>query len=370
MSEDMLLWEETLFRDRSLFELDYQPEFFLHRDSQMNSLKFCARPAVHGARPVNAICLGPPGTGKTTAVKKLFEEIEAHTKRLVPVYVNCQMDSTRFGVLYQVHKKLFGHGPPSSGVSFKRIFEKVMSYIASKEIVLMVALDDFNYLFHEREVDQVLYTLLRAHETTPGVKIGVIAILSEPSMKYVLDPRVTSVFQPEEILFPLYSGSEIRDILIKRIENGFYHGVISEQVVDLVVDLTERAGDLRVGLDLLRRSALSAESRASRSIELQDVEQSFERSRLVHLNYAIKTLKPDELSLLKAAAEEGTCNAGQLYSRFSSETGAGYTRFHEILNKLDSIRLIDTDWSGPGFKGRSRIVRVRYDPDEIRSRIK
>ena len=41
MKPDMLLWEETLFKNRDLFELDYVPEHFDHRESQMNSLKFC-----------------------------------------------------------------------------------------------------------------------------------------------------------------------------------------------------------------------------------------------------------------------------------------------------------------------------------------
>ena len=68
---DMLLWEETIFRDRDLFELDHLPEHFLHRETQMNSLKFCIRPALQGGRPVNSLCLGPPGTGKTTFVHAL-----------------------------------------------------------------------------------------------------------------------------------------------------------------------------------------------------------------------------------------------------------------------------------------------------------
>ena len=39
------------------------------------------------------------------------------------------------------------------------------------------------------------------------------------------------------------------------------------------------------------------------------------------------------------------------FSRFHEQTGAGYTRFHEILNKLDAIRLINADFSGAGERG-------------------
>ncbi|VVB67540.1 ORC1-type DNA replication protein 2 [uncultured archaeon] len=365
----MLLWEETLFKDRDLFELDHLPEHFLHREAQMNSLKFCIRPALQGARPVNALCLGPPGTGKTTAIFKLFEEIEAHSSKLVPVHVNCQMDSTRYAVFYQLYKKIFGHAPPSSGVSFKRIFEKVAQASVDKDQVLIVALDDINYLFHEKEVDHVLYSLLRAHETCPGARMGVIGVLSEPNLNYVLDPRVVSVFQPEETVFPLYTREELRDILFRRVQLGFYPGVMAEDVLGAVVDYTDKSGDLRVGIDLLKRSGLSAEKRASKTITLQDVESSYERSRLVHLTYALKSLKEDELVVLRMAAEQENWRAGELFGRFHEKTGIGYTRFHEILNKLDAIRLIDTDFSGTGERGRSRVIRVRYEPGEILSRI-
>jgi cell division control protein 6 len=366
---DMLLWEETLFKDRDLFELDYLPEHFLHRQSQTNSLKFCVRPALQGARPVNAMCLGPPGTGKTTAIQKLFEEIQAHSTKVIPVHVNCQMDSTRYAVFYQLYKKIFGHAPPSSGVSFKRIFEKVAQASAERELVLIVALDDINYLFHEKELDHVLYSLLRAHETCPGARMGVIGVLSEPALNYVLDPRVVSVFQAEEVVFPLYTRGELLDILSRRVQLGFYPGVISEEVLSQVVDYTEKSGDLRVGIDLLKRAGLSAEKRASKSITLPDVDGSYERSRLIHLAFALKSLKEDERLVLRLAARQETSRAGEIFALFHEETGEGYTRFHEILNKLDAVRLIDTDFSGAGERGRSRIIRVRYEPGEILSRM-
>ncbi|MCJ7444702.1 MAG: AAA family ATPase, partial [Methanotrichaceae archaeon] len=132
----MLLWEETLFKDRELFELDHLPEHFLHREPQLNSLKFCIRPALQGARPLNVVCVGPPGTGKTTAIFKLFEEIESHTSRVIPVHVNCQLDSTRYTVFYQIYKKIFGHAPPASGISFKRLFERVAKHSAEKNVIL------------------------------------------------------------------------------------------------------------------------------------------------------------------------------------------------------------------------------------------
>ncbi|KQC15351.1 MAG: ORC1-type DNA replication protein [Methanothrix sp.] len=370
MKREMLLWDETIFKDREVLEFDHLPEHFAHREPQMESLKFCVKPVFAGGRPVNALCLGPPGTGKTTAVVKLFTEIEAHSTKVIPVHVNCQIDHTRHAIFLRIYSKLLGHSPPTSGVSFKRVLERIAKAMTTENRVIVVALDDVNYLFPEREVDRVLYTLLRAHETFPGFRAGVIAILSEPALSYIFDPRVGSVFQAEEVSFPLYSIEEIRDILGRRVHLGFYPGVVSGEIIDLVSDLTERAGDLRVGIDLLKRAGMEAERRASRIISKEDVDRAYERSRLVHLSSALKPLREDELLLLGLAAEMETSKAGDLYERFKDATGSGYTRFHEILNKLDAARLIDTDFSGPGHRGRSRVVRIRYDPKEVLDRIR
>jgi cell division control protein 6 len=370
MKRDILLWDETIFKDREVLEFDHLPEHFAHRESQMESLKFCVRPAFQGGRPVNVLCLGPPGTGKTTAVVKLFSEIEAHSSKVVPVHVNCQMDHTRHAIFLRIYSKVLGHSPPTSGVSFKRVLERIARTMTKENRVLVVALDDVNYLFPEKEVDRVLYTILRAHETFPGFRAGVIGILSEPALSYIFDPRVGSVFQAEEVSFPLYSIEEIKDILERRAQMGFYPGVVSEEIIEKVSDLTARAGDLRVGIDLLKRAGMEAERRASRTISEEDVDRAYERSGLVHLQSALKPLREDELLLLSLAAEMETSKAGDLYKRFQASTGSGYTRFHEILNKLDAARLIDTDFSGPGHRGRSRVVRIRYDPKEILDRVK
>ena len=369
MNKDLLMWEETIFRDHDLFELDHIPEYFVHREAQMEALKWCIKPAMRGARPLNALCIGPPGTGKTTAVHKLFEEIEKHTSRVVPVYINCQTNSTRYTVFSQIFKKLFNITPPSSGVSFKRIYEQINQRLADDEKVLVVTLDDINYLFHESEDEKVLYSLLRAHEIHPGARIGILSILSETGAEFHFDAKIESVYLPEEINFPRYSADEIHDILKNRVKLGFFPEVVSSEVLDKVVEYTELGGDLRVGIDLFKRSALHAETRASRTIALEDVEKAYETSRLVHLTYLLKSLKNEDKILLQLISDNPNIITGELYKKFHAKTKLGYTRYYETLGKLSSLKLVGANFTGKGIRGRSRIVSLRYNAEEIKKRL-
>ncbi len=74
MSEDpdegMLSWDESVFRDEHVFEIDYVPETFEHRETQMKSLQYALRPAVRGSRPLNAKVEGPPGTGRLPEARR------------------------------------------------------------------------------------------------------------------------------------------------------------------------------------------------------------------------------------------------------------------------------------------------------------
>jgi cell division control protein 6 len=335
----------------------------------MRELAFQIRPGLRGGRPLNTVCKGLPGTGKTTSVKKHFAEIEETTKKLVPVYINCQIDNTKFAIISQIYRKLAGHLPPASGTSFKQVFDAIARILIKEEIVLLVALDDANYLLYENEINKVLYTLLRSHETYEGTRIGVIVIVSDLDIDIprAVDARVASVFLPTEIDFPPYGDAEVREIMKARALQGLYQGVLSEQMLDLVVEQTLKSGDLRVGIDLLKRAALAAERAARRSIEKDDICNAYAISKYLHLANTVKTLKDEERQILKSLAERSTkeneMNAGDVYKSLKESTSIGYTRFYEIIKKMDAMRLVNLHYRDG--KGRTRIITLRYEPEKV-----
>jgi cell division control protein 6 len=369
MKKNLLMWDETLFRDPEVLEIDYVPEQFEFRDAQMRELSFQIRPGLRSGRPLNTVCKGLPGTGKTTSIRKLFAEIEETTKKLVPVYINCQIDNTKFAIISQIYKKLAGHLPPSSGTSFKQVFDAVARILIKEEIVLVVALDDANYLLYENEINKVLYTLLRSHETYEGTRIGVIVIVSDldVDLTRAVDARVASVFRPIEIYFPPYENAEIHEIMKARVMQGLFQGVLSEELLNLVVSQALKSGDLRVGIDLLKRATLSAERAARRSITREDICGAYEVSKYLHLSYTVKTLNDEEQLILKSFArrseKEHEMNAGEVYKAIKESLSIGYTRFYEIIKKMDAMRLINLHYRDG--KGRTRIITLRYEPAKI-----
>jgi len=370
MKRSLLMWDETLFRDPEVFEIDYVPEQFNHRDAQIRALAFQVRPGLRGGRPLNTVCRGLPGTGKTTSVRKVFAEIEEATKRLLPVYINCQIDNTRFAVFSQIYRRVFGHLPPASGVSFKQIFDAIARALLRDEQVLLVGLDDANYLLYNNEINDVLYPLLRSHEAYPGVRIGVVAIVSDMSvsLQTEVDARVASVFRPTEIYFPPYSGEEVHGILEERVLQGLYPNVLRPEMLDLVVEQTMKSGDLRVGIDLLKRATLSAEKAARRSIEREDICKAYEVSRYLHLAYSLRALRAEEREVLGRIAEmavrdDQEMNAGEVYHFVREKAGISYTRYYKMVQKFDAMRLLNLHYRQG--RGRTRLISLRYDPDRV-----
>jgi len=371
MGKNMLMWDETLFRDPDVFEIDYIPDQFSYREGQIMELSHLIRPAARGGRPLNSVLRGLPGTGKTTCTRKVFTEIEEMTTPIVPIHINCQFENTRYAVLSQIYFTLTGFRPSGVGRSFNTLFSAIAKKANETKRVLLIALDDANYLLYEKELNNLLYILLRSHETYPGTRIGIIVIISDMDIELgrELDGRVMSVFAPTEIYFPAYSKGEVHQILRERMLQGFYPNVISDEIFELVVERTHSVGDMRVGLDLLKRSALNAERDAAREIEETHVHDAFKVSKYIHLQYCIKALTAEEKTTLAIIAQREKSGeeltTGALFELVIEKVKVGYTRYYGIVQKLDAMQLIDLTYQAGKGRGRTRLLGLRYDPEKV-----
>lgn len=363
--EDILMHDESLFSNINAFDPDYVPPNYNYRDSQMEGMALAIRPAIGGGQPSNLVVLGSCATGKTTAVKKVFELVEKNTAKVVCVYINCQIHTTKFGIFSQIYKKIFGHLPPETGVPFTRIYTKIMQYLQKEKKSLVLALDDVNYLFQGKVINKVFYDVLRAYEEFPGVKTCIFAILSDLEFRFAFDKNVTTVFIPNDVIFQPYSLSEIQSILTDRVNAGFFPNVISEEIIEEIAMYTYEKGDLRIGINLLRTCGNIAESEAAREITKEHLDKAIGSLVPIDLSQTLNSLNDTERALLDIIMDsEEIYTAGNLSELFKEEKGVSYATFNRTLEKLEFLRLIDTKFTGKGVRGNSREIIPRFTSND------
>lgn len=369
MQQHYLMNDQTLFKDPEIFEYTYTPDTISYRDTQLMQLASALQPALHGMTPINTILRGPPGTGKTTCVRRIFREIEGVSPRVITIRVNCESEQTPFRVFATIFRKLFRQQPLLSGIPTWRLTDKIATELIKRKAVLIVCLDDANYLDHNGQLDAVLRNLLRMYEGYPGVKIGVVSTISTRIDHHLmhLDPSVLSVYQPQMIPFSPYGEEEVRAILYDRVRAGLYSGVVSSGILDLITRFTMETGDIRVGIDLLKLSAGSAERAARTRVLEDDVRKSFPTASASHIIHLLRSLKPDDERLLSHIAamkrqnRSVTITSGSLFDSFRKTRKISYTAYHNRLKKLAALRLISL--KRLAIKGNTREVVLRFDPD-------
>ena len=361
--KDMLMSDETIFKDEQVFAPNHTPDTLLFRDRELQSLVAMVKPGLRGGKPHNALVIGPPGTGKTTTVHFLFDEVERVSDKMVTVHINCKLSNTRFALMSEIHKKIFGFKPPNTGVPYSHVYEKVMRHLESRSICMVVALDDIDFLFEQKHANDILYDILRAYEQYPGARTGVIALLSKEDFKEVLVTKIYSIFMPQEIAFPPYSLAEAYEILTHRAKAGFYPGVLSSELVEYVAELTSSQGDLRIGITLLHSSGLLAESDGRKSISREDIDRAFEKkARFVTLKEKIAVLSAVEQKMLETIAGHMGIKSGELNEIMADSVNK--KTFSQAASKLELYGLIESSTVNMG-RGKSREFISRFPAEDV-----
>lgn len=346
----ILLSEESLFREDSVFNPDYLPDQFNFRDSQLKELTFAIRPAMRGGKPGNTFILGPPATGKTTAVKLVFNEVKKETSRVLTVHINCHMFSTAYKIFSEIHRLVFGLAPPETGIPLSKVREDVFTRLAKDKKTLIVALDDINYLFEKNTVNDILYMILRAHEAFKGVVTSVFAVATEEVL-HNLDDRVRSVFSPVRVNFPKYSSKEVFEILKKRCELGLYPSVMPDELLEKI---TFNSRDLRFGIELIRHVVITAESDASKSVTGKHLEKSL-------TSMSEQTDNDSSSKLLTIIRSRAPIESGELFKMVKENPDLeriSYTTFYRILQKLHKNETIEIELVSKQ-RGKTSVIRPR-----------
>jgi len=196
------LFKRFLIANADILEEDYIPPSLPCREVQKKEFAFCLSPLQRGLKPIDCLCHGKPGTGKTVLVRYVLKQLEENTNALT-FYVNCWENKTLTQVLDQMLKQVqLPIVDSDHSVKISRLKNKI------KRKQWVIALDEVDKL-SKKELSDVLYVLKNLG------KVGIICISNTRKYFLTLDPRITSRLSFKSVNFPPYLNEELFIILNK-----------------------------------------------------------------------------------------------------------------------------------------------------------
>ena len=268
-----------IFRDRNKLSPHYIPRRLPHREEQIRILHSIYSPMIKeikNAYPRFTQIIGPTGTGKTCTAIRFGEQITEYAEKegvnLKYIYINCKVEgATRYVLFRNLVRKLTPKISTRS-LSPEEMLQQFVEYLKMENLFTLIVFDEIDYFIQTNPKDHVIYDLTRTTEISPGETSSIIGeIFIAKSLKWHerLDPREKSTLGLGIIEFPRYTSQQIREILSDRVEEAFHPGVVGEDTLDLISDITANPpvnGDIRVGLDLLYYSGNLAENQGFRRV--------------------------------------------------------------------------------------------------------
>jgi cell division control protein 6 len=389
--------------------------------------------ALRGDTPSNILIYGKTGTGKTASAKFVSEELESTSKKFeVPCeveYINCEVTDTQYRVLAQLANKFIDKNEavvearleelrdaesrvtdhddsaPLAGTEFDsvgelrrriddleadlaefepvpmtgwptdRVYSTFFDAVDYHERVVVIMLDEIDKLV-EKSGDDTLYNLSRMNSELENSRVSIIGISNDLKFTDFLDPRVKSSLGEEEIVFPPYDATQLRDILQQRADVAFKSDTLSEDVIPLCAAFAaQEHGDARRALDLLRTAGELAERDRTDIVEENHVRQAQEKIELDRVVEVVRTLPTQSKLVLFATIlleKNGVhnINTGEvfnIYKRLCGEVDADVLtqrRVTDLISELDMLGIVNAVVVSKGRYGRTKEISLSVPIEE------
>lgn len=418
---DDLLSGEPIFENKEVLRPSYTPRQLPHREEQINNMATILVTALRGETPSNILIYGKTGTGKTASAKFVSEELENTSEKYeVPCdvqYINCEVTDTQYRVLAQLANTFIEENEqyidqrlteleelcerasetpsslsetsfdsvteieeeiqsleddrdelesvPMTGWPTDRVYSTFFEAVEYDERVVVIMLDEIDKLV-EKSGDDTLYNLSRMNSELENSRVSIIGISNDLKFTDFLDPRVKSSLGEEEIVFPPYDATQLKDILQHRAEVAFKTGSLSDDVIPLCAAFAaQEHGDARRALDLLRTAGELAERDRTDSIEEAHVRRAQEKIELDRVVEVVRTLPTQSKLVLYAIIlleRQGVrnINTGEvfnIYKRLCAEIDVDVLtqrRVTDLISELDMLGIVNAVVVSKGRYGRTK----------------
>ncbi len=375
---EKMLSSSRIFKNKEVLRHSYTPESLPHRKEQIENLASVMVSALKGETPSNIMIYGKTGTGKTATVKFVGRELEKTGERLnIPCYVcyiNCEIIDTQYRVLATL-ARMFERNVPMTGWPTDQVYSEFKMAIDTKDQTLIIVLDEIDKLV--KKGDEILYSLSRINSELDRARVSIIGISNDLKFTDYLDPRVRSSLGEEEIVFPPYDASQLRDILAQRAERAFYDNILDDSVIPLCAALAaQEHGDARKALDLLRVSGEIAERENADRVEASHVRTAIEKIEKDHVFEVIRTLPIQSKLILfgmvllarKGLREFTTGEVYDVYRHLCRKLSMDVLtqrRISDLISELDLLGIVNTVIVSKGRYGRTREITLNVPKETV-----
>lgn len=344
MFKDMLSSGETLFKNEKALDFSFVPKMLPYRENQQHQIANAIKPLFQERNGKNLLIHGPPGIGKTAAIRWIFRDLEDETDDIIPVYINCWQRNTTYKILIEMCD-ILGYKFTQNKKS-DELF-KIIRTMLNKQPGVVFAFDEIDKV----EDYDFLYSILEEI-----YKKTVLLITNYKVWINNLDERIKSRLLPELIEFRQYSRQETEGILKDRVKYAFVTNIFEEEAFRLIADKTYELKDIRSGLFIMREAALSAEDASSKTVRMEHVKNALSKLNDFSVQSS-DTLDESVKPILELIKKHKEIKIGDLYKLFSEKSGMPYRTFTRRIKNLEQARFVTLDKVVGGAEGSTTIVK-------------
>lgn len=343
---DVLMSNESIFKNEDVLDPSFFPPDLPGRENEIKVLAESVKPLFYNSKSSNLFIYGLPGVGKTVSANHVVNQLNEASEEIKTIFINCWNNQTSHSIILEIAKEV-GLVFPRKGVPTDEIIMNVMNKLLQKKGVLLI-LDEVDKL---KEQD-VLYSLLERL----GKRACVFMITNNKEFIKSLEPRLTSRLNLNMLEFAPYNILSTKKIIKQRADLALRKGVLSDEALTEVVKIAFKTKDIRKGLFALLEAGKTAEKDASKKITPEHVAQAISRLANKATNEEEK-LSEDEKKIYELIKAKQGLLSGELFSEYKKINGGLSQRsFRRYINRLEKYKLIRTEITGEGFKGKSRKI--------------
>jgi cell division control protein 6 len=354
--------EPSIFRNKTVFAMDYVPDRILHRDSQTRQIAEILSDMNRNTRPRNILCLGSFGTGKTAVIRRFCRGL---TEGVKFAYVNCAEHDTQSRIIRETLRQL---GREAKLGFPKDHYLALFKLAASECLWLILVLDEVDRFMTRRDSDSNawLYTLSRSIPNVVTI-MATNRIDIQQLLQAATDSRVLDTFRYSLVEFGDYTAEELGNILRERCMSGLSQGSYDEGLIAAIALKASMFGLHARGLiDVTRKAGELAEARRQTTITLEDVREAVkEVCHEQELTTIARLPAVQKLIIGRVLKAGGSMITQMLYDWYRTElcktidVGSSRSRFCQHLKQIETMGIFTIDSPGLGrAKGRESRVTI------------